>query len=209
MTLAGTTFATGTLNIPSRVMPNYRKHDENQGYTNAVYSDDHGKTWYSSAPFPLDGTGESGLVELSDGTIYLNSRTHTRAGNRWIAYSDPDLATVWVSPLVATGQRFQVATGSVAEPRWRSNREIVINAVDDSTTILRMGMDASRASPVFTRLGTIGMPGYVETAGLSYGLTPDGRILYVRTAKDEPKRFLRVVPDWVAQMKQAVDEANR
>jgi tRNA A-37 threonylcarbamoyl transferase component Bud32 len=128
---------------------------------------------------------------------------------RWIAYSDPDLATVWVSPLVATGQRYQVATGSVAEPQWRSNREIVINAVDDSTTILRIGMDASRPSPVFTRLGTIGMPGYVETAGLSYGLTPDGRILYVRTAKDEPKRFLRVVPDWVAQMKQAVDEANR
>ena len=78
----------GRLLVPSRVMPNYRKQEEGKGYTNAVYSDDHGKTWHQSAPFPLDGTGESGLVELRDGTIYLNSRTHTRKGNRWVAFSD-------------------------------------------------------------------------------------------------------------------------
>ena len=84
----------GRLLVPSRVMPNYRKHDENKGYTCAVYSDDHGKTWELSEPFPLDGTGESGLVELSDGTIYINSRTHTRKGNRWVAYSD-DSGETW------------------------------------------------------------------------------------------------------------------
>jgi len=78
----------GRLLVPSRVMPNYRKQEEGKGYTNAVYSDDHGKTWLQSAPFPLDGTGESGLVELRDGTIYLNSRTHTRKGNRWVAFSN-------------------------------------------------------------------------------------------------------------------------
>jgi sialidase-1 len=84
----------GRLLAPSRVMVNYNKHEEAKGYTNAVYSDDHGKTWFSSEPFPIDGTGESGLVELSDGTIYLNSRTHTRKGNRWIAYSD-DSGETW------------------------------------------------------------------------------------------------------------------
>lgn len=78
----------GRLLVPSRVMVNYDKRAESEGYTNAVYSDDHGKTWHSSEPFPLRGTGESGLVELNDGTIYLNSRTHTRKGNRWVAYSD-------------------------------------------------------------------------------------------------------------------------
>ena len=78
----------GRLLVASRVMPDYNKHEEGKGYTNAVYSDDHGKTWHQSAPFPLDGTGESGLVELRDGTIYLNSRTHTRKGNRWVAFSD-------------------------------------------------------------------------------------------------------------------------
>ncbi len=84
----------GRLLVPSRVMPNYNKHEESKGYTNASYSDDNGKTWIPSEPFPLDGTGESGLVELSDGTIYINSRTHTRKGNRWVAYSD-DSGETW------------------------------------------------------------------------------------------------------------------
>jgi sialidase-1 len=45
-------------------------------YTNAIYSDDGGKTWHTSAPFPANGTGEATLEELSDGRIYYNSRRH-------------------------------------------------------------------------------------------------------------------------------------
>jgi sialidase-1 len=47
-----------------------------QHYTNAIYSDDHGKTWHTSDPFPENGTGEATLAELSDGRIYYNSRIH-------------------------------------------------------------------------------------------------------------------------------------
>lgn len=45
-------------------------------YTNAVYSDDRGETWKTSAQFPLNGTGEAAIVELDDGTLYYNSRRH-------------------------------------------------------------------------------------------------------------------------------------
>ncbi len=45
-------------------------------YTNAIYSDDGGKTWQTSNPFPANGTGEAAVVELSDGTLYYNSRRH-------------------------------------------------------------------------------------------------------------------------------------
>ena len=45
-------------------------------YTTAIYSDDGGKTWKTSAPFPEEGTGEATLAELADGTIYYNSRVH-------------------------------------------------------------------------------------------------------------------------------------
>lgn len=45
-------------------------------YTNAIYSDDGGKTWHTSNPFPAKGTGEAALVELSDGSLYYNSRRH-------------------------------------------------------------------------------------------------------------------------------------
>lgn len=45
-------------------------------YTNAIFSDDGGKTWQNSEPFPEQGTGEACLVELSDGRLYYNSRMH-------------------------------------------------------------------------------------------------------------------------------------
>ena len=45
-------------------------------YTNAVYSDDNGVTWHTSDPFPENGTGEATIAELSDGTLYYNSRVH-------------------------------------------------------------------------------------------------------------------------------------
>lgn len=63
-----------------------------QHYTNAIYSDDGGQTWYSSAPFPAYGTGEAAIEELSDGTIYYNSRRHYSTDGmnprmRYIAWS--------------------------------------------------------------------------------------------------------------------------
>ena len=47
-----------------------------QHYTNAIYSDDHGKTWKTSDPFPVMGTGEACIAQLSDGRLYYNSRRH-------------------------------------------------------------------------------------------------------------------------------------
>jgi sialidase-1 len=46
------------------------------GYNMAIYSDDSGKTWQSSEPFPMMGTGEGAIVELSDGRLYYSSRKH-------------------------------------------------------------------------------------------------------------------------------------
>tara|TARA_B100001175_G_scaffold305162_1_gene301969 strand:+ start:2810 stop:4006 length:1197 start_codon:yes stop_codon:yes gene_type:complete len=45
-------------------------------YTNAIYSDDGGKTWQTSDPFPANGTGEAAIVELNNGNLYYNSRRH-------------------------------------------------------------------------------------------------------------------------------------
>ena len=61
-------------------------------YTNAIYSDDGGKTWQTSEPFPAKGTGEAMLAELSDGTLYYNSRRHwaeegANPRRRWTATS--------------------------------------------------------------------------------------------------------------------------
>ena len=82
----------GRLLVPSRVMWDYLNKSGGQEifakhYSNALYSEDGGKTWTPSAPFPLGGTGEAGLAELHDGRIYYNSRTHIRPGKRRIAHS--------------------------------------------------------------------------------------------------------------------------
>lgn len=67
----------GRLIRPSRhyAGSNHRDNWENH-YTNAMYSDDGGKTWFTSEPFPAFGTGEAAIAELSDGRIYYNSRRH-------------------------------------------------------------------------------------------------------------------------------------
>lgn len=67
----------GRLIRPSRYYGKQNSREEwPNHYTNAVFSDDHGKTWHTSEPFPEKGTGEATLAELSNGKIYYNSRVH-------------------------------------------------------------------------------------------------------------------------------------
>ncbi|MCX6997111.1 MAG: sialidase family protein [Kiritimatiellaeota bacterium] len=60
----------GRLLRPARV---YGKNNE---YNTAIFSDDGGKTWQPSKPFPMKGTGEGAVAELSNGHIYYSSRQH-------------------------------------------------------------------------------------------------------------------------------------
>ena len=67
----------GRLIRPSRFYGKKNAREEwPNHYTNAVYSDDRGMTWKTSEPFPENGTGEATVTELSDGTLYYNSRVH-------------------------------------------------------------------------------------------------------------------------------------
>jgi sialidase-1 len=89
----------GRLLRPTRVFVEYVnvRPTRDYAYGSAIYSDDGGKSWHASAPFPVDATGENALVELSDGRIYYNSRRHLNSINRWIAWSY-DGGENWVEP---------------------------------------------------------------------------------------------------------------
>lgn len=84
----------GRLLRPTRWYAGGNQRDEwPKHYTNAIYSDDHGKTWRTSEPFPATGTGEAALAELSTGRIYYNSRRHLSTDGRnprrrHVAWSD-------------------------------------------------------------------------------------------------------------------------
>ena len=85
----------GRLLCPSRYMTgHYTTFSELQiyGFNNAIYSDDHGTTWVSSEPVQ-PGTGEGTLAELSDGSIYYNSRASYFDQKRYLATSTDGGAT--------------------------------------------------------------------------------------------------------------------
>ena len=84
---------------PARYYGKANNHNEwPTHYTTSIYSDDGGKTWLTSDPFPEFGTGEAAIAELSGGRIYYNSRRHwapegKNPRRRWIAWSNDGGAT--------------------------------------------------------------------------------------------------------------------
>ncbi|MFP6872013.1 MAG: sialidase family protein, partial [Verrucomicrobiales bacterium] len=87
-------------------------------YNTAIYSDDGGRTWRTSHPFPARGTGEGAVAELADGRIYYNSRRHWDPEGlklmRWEAWSD-DGGETWkdlsCSKILPDGSRGKGANG--------------------------------------------------------------------------------------------------
>jgi len=88
----------GRLLVPARIMgPVNSNATEWRPYhsSTAIWSDDGGKVWQTSKPFPVLGTGEGTIAELSDGRILYNSREHMSRGNRFFAWSH-DGGDLWL-----------------------------------------------------------------------------------------------------------------
>ncbi len=74
----------GRLLIAGRVQPPFGTNEQEYwmyNYNTAMFSDDRGKTWQVSNGI-MSGTGEAALMELSDGRIYYNSRSHMSIDHR-------------------------------------------------------------------------------------------------------------------------------
>jgi sialidase-1 len=74
----------GRLLIAGRVQPPFGNNEQEYwmyNYNTAMFSDDSGKTWQVSNGI-MSGTGEAALMELSDGRIYYNSRSHMSIDHR-------------------------------------------------------------------------------------------------------------------------------
>jgi len=96
------------------------------GCNTVIYSDDHGKTW-TIGGITRFGTGEACLAELSDGTLYINSRIpggfrvaalSRDGGDNWTDFRDEPLkcsnagcaASVITVPKEVHGRRFLLFT---------------------------------------------------------------------------------------------------
>jgi sialidase-1 len=90
----------GRLLLPGRILGPSNSNDVEwrpYHYNTSMFSDDGGTTWQVSAPFPVLGSGEGALAELSDGRILYSSREHMSVGNRWFGWSR-DGGELWTDP---------------------------------------------------------------------------------------------------------------
>lgn len=69
------------------VFPGNHTDNTDNGYSHILYSDDHGETWHIGAISDRAGSNESSVMEMADGTVYLNSRSQSSLGKRFTARS--------------------------------------------------------------------------------------------------------------------------
>ena len=124
---------------------------------------------------------------------------------RWLAYNAADFRAIWIEPVPRTGQRYPAGSGDY--PQWLSSEEFV--TISDNRRLDRIRIDTSVRPPRILRRPWFDAVRFVGIAAGGFGLTGDGRVLYKQGAEIAPARYLRVIPNWVAQMKRAVDEASK
>ena len=124
---------------------------------------------------------------------------------RWLAYNAADFRALWIEPFPRTGRRYAAPTGDY--PQWLSASEFVTSI--DAGHFDRITVDGSVQPPRITRRPWFDVPRFVSIPAGGFTLTPDGRVVYKQGGEIAPIRYLRVVPNWVAQMKRAVDAAGQ
>ncbi|MBY0489261.1 MAG: protein kinase [Gemmatimonadaceae bacterium] len=128
---------------------------------------------------------------------------------KWIAYSQPDENAMWLEPLPRTGKRYPLHSGSNADdPHWLSATELVFKSYEP-WGFDRVTITASAENPVGPMRRWFNSTRALDTPGASSQLSVDGRVIYLQADIEAPVRSLRVVPNWVAKMKQAVDAVNK
>ena len=164
-------------------------------YSNALYSDDGGRTWTPSEPFPLLGTSEPGLLELHDGRIYYNARTHVREGNKLVGRS-VDCGESWVDSReddeLFDGPPDVYGCKGALALFTHGGREVIIfsspgrrDKRDDIT--IRASFDGGESWPV-SRLVREG-PGNYTWLAVGRKDTPSEGFIYLLSNKDWMARF--------------------
>ena len=118
-----------------------------------------------------------------------------------------DYNSLWLEQLPRDGKRYRVS-GSADDPHWLSSTELVFRT-SEGQRFERTTITASAENPVGPVRRWLDSARVLGTNGFSSQLSVDGRAIYLQADIEAPVRSLRVVPNWVAKMKRAVDEANR
>ena len=162
-----------------------------------------GTGWESFSILALDlSVAPATLDTLVDGGLFGG----LSPDGRWLSYTTFDFSETLLMPFPALGQRF-VFPERVSEIQWLSPTEAV--GWTCCTTWYRFEIRADVGNPIISSRVWHRDVLHADTPGLSYTLSPEGELVYVRGPDTRGSHYLRVVPGWVERMKQAVAEANR
>lgn len=148
---AGIQLKNGKLIIPC----DHIEAETKKYYSHIFYSDDHGQTWKLGGSTPTDQVNECEVVELEDGSLYLNSRNYDRSQKTRAFSFSKDQGLTWsevkhdltlIEPICqASVRRFtlesEVAKNRIlfSNPASKDNREKMT---------IRMSYDESKIWPV-------------------------------------------------------------
>jgi serine/threonine-protein kinase len=127
---------------------------------------------------------------------------------RWLAYQSTHTGQweVFVQRYPQEERRFQVSNRGGGEPLWLSATELVYR---DGYTWYTVTVGGPDERPVSEPRRWFSDPRFSDTIARSHVATPDGAVIYLQGTAQSTTTFLRVIPNWVEQMKRAVDEVNR
>jgi len=127
------------------------------------------------------------------------------ANGKLVAYQTAEGSRIMVTTFAIPGRQWQIASQG-AEPLWLS----------PTTVLYRQGaawylatVNPATGEPSGAPVLWATDPRFSDTSGWSNVLTHDGGIIYVQGPEQVSPGHFRVVPNWVTQMKRAVDAANR
>jgi tRNA A-37 threonylcarbamoyl transferase component Bud32 len=132
---------------------------------------------------------------------------------RWIAWQAPGALGIQLQPWPALDRRYLVDANGF-EPRWQSDGELVYQGPSPAgqqtaTTLWRVRVAPSTGgSPVTPGVILHEDPRFRDTPGWSFSIAPGGDVIYLQAPGGGEAQYVRVVPDWVKQMKKTVDQAN-
>ena len=132
---------------------------------------------------------------------------------KWIAYTPPGATDVSVQPWPTMDRKYTIDPMG-REPLWNGANELVyFSYVGDkgspSQTFHRVRMNGPANSPVGTREVLFTDSRFVDTPGWSHAIMPGGDAVYLQTTAENLGYYVRVLPNWVQEMKRAVDAANK
>jgi serine/threonine-protein kinase len=151
----------------------------------------------------LVGRFDPASTTFSPDTILTGARFPSVSPNgRLIVYQNQEGSRIVVTAFPVPGRRWQLASEGV-EPLWLSGSEVLYRS---GVSWYSVRLDPLTGEPQGAPRLWARDPRFSDTSGWSNRPSWDGGIIYMQGPEETGTGYLRVVPNWVAEMKAAVRE---